>query len=395
MGNIREFLPNPELPSEHDMAGLGPVGSFSQMAAENVAATRPGKTNFIETETISDAFELVRMGLTDSAVVPIENSTFGPVSRTVDEFVSDVNDLNEVEINGEVDIPVCQYMYYQDPSKVRVVVSHYQALGQTVENLERIFPGIKKEETQSTSEGVLMASRNSEIAGIGSEIAAERQNIENLIRVGPINDNPYNTTRFVEIVKKKGEIEILADPDSKTTMIVYLPDKKGSLYGLLNVFSNNGVNLSQIKSHEEKDGLMPFLMTVNGLQTKNVLNYLGNNVRIKLLGSYPAADVISVPDDAVLNIEQIKDQIMAQRNGENKTPTETELVFTLNDKVGALREILEIFAAQEVNLTKIDSIPSGKLGVYAFFIAFNNGLPQHEALIEEVSSKCREMIKFS
>jgi prephenate dehydratase len=65
--------------------------------------------------------------------------------------------------------------------------------------------------------------------------------------------------------------------------------------------------------------------------------------------------------------------IVIDKNDHERTGNDkTSIVFSiLEDKPGGLYEILEVFAKNNINLTKIESRPSKeKLGSYIFFVDF-------------------------
>jgi chorismate mutase/prephenate dehydratase len=75
-------------------------------------------------------------------------------------------------------------------------------------------------------------------------------------------------------------------------------------------------------------------------------------------------------------------------------PFKTSIMVGLKDKVGALHDMLIPFKNHEVNLTMIESRPSGKQAwEYYFFIDFEGYYeePRPAACLEDLSESCREV----
>jgi prephenate dehydratase len=58
----------------------------------------------------------------------------------------------------------------------------------------------------------------------------------------------------------------------------------------------------------------------------------------------------------------------------------TTLIFTVEDRVGILADCLLVFKHHGINLTKIDSHPTGKIGEYMFLV-FLDGHQRNEVLL--------------
>ena len=69
----------------------------------------------------------------------------------------------------------------------------------------------------------------------------------------------------------------------------------------------------------------------------------------------------------------------------------TSLLFTLPDKAGALATVLELLAANGINMRKLESRPlHGQLGKYVFFadVESDLGHPRHAELLERLGQAC-------
>lgn len=69
--------------------------------------------------------------------------------------------------------------------------------------------------------------------------------------------------------------------------------------------------------------------------------------------------------------------------------------FTVDDRVGMLKDVLEIFAKKGVSLSVIESRPGAKLGTYDFFVQFkeiNSTLAQDVTKALESLPTCKSIL---
>src|SRR5210317_1476884 len=103
------------------IAYLGPEGTFTQSAAlkhfGHSVSTAP-------MSSIPDVFAAVESGQTNYGLVPVENSTEGVISHTLDMFID-----SSLRVCGEVEIPINHYLASnsQDVSMIRHIYSHQQS----------------------------------------------------------------------------------------------------------------------------------------------------------------------------------------------------------------------------------------------------------------------------
>lgn len=125
------------LEARPSVAYLGPQGTFTEMAVlkqfgSNIEA-RP-------CESIDEVFHSAESGRTLYAVVPVENSSQGTVTRTMDLLFS-----SPLSIIGEVNIPIAHNLMNFTGKKedIEVVSAHPQALAQCRAWLGTHLPGVK------------------------------------------------------------------------------------------------------------------------------------------------------------------------------------------------------------------------------------------------------------
>jgi len=204
MNDIRTDLP---------VAYLGPEGTYSHSAllryfgAEQLGLPLP---------TIEDVFTSVEVGDCDYAIVPVENSSEGSVTATLDCF-----NKSALIICGEISLRIKHVLLANNKfSKVgvRKIVSHQQSLGQCRQWLDQHFPGIERVLVGSNAESALMASQDSSVAAIASKSAAKIYQLSILEK--DIEDAVDNTTRFLIISKKYQAQPSANSSDDKTSLIV-------------------------------------------------------------------------------------------------------------------------------------------------------------------------------
>ena len=183
---------------------LGPSQSFSHAAAKQIFPDE----ELLAQRTIPEVFEKLEKGFIDKAVVPIENSSGGSVSQTLDELI-----LRDVSIVGEHFLEIKQCFLSNKPlSEAKQIYSHQQGFLQCRNWVQKNIPHAELIEVSSTSLAAKMAAENNS-AAIASDSAAKEFGIK--ILADNISDWKFNKTRFVVIsVGKSG-----AKVDGKISLI--------------------------------------------------------------------------------------------------------------------------------------------------------------------------------
>src|SRR5688572_15712341 len=106
------------------VAYMGPPGTFSHIAARTAFGLGARYVDFV---TIGNVLDQVARGTATYGVAPIENSTEGGVTATLDGLIE-----TDVMIRGELVIEVSQCLMSRelDLTKIRRVYSHPQPLAQ-------------------------------------------------------------------------------------------------------------------------------------------------------------------------------------------------------------------------------------------------------------------------
>ncbi len=105
-----------------NIAFLGPEGTFTQSA---VLKHFGHSVNTMAMNSIPDIFQEVESGNCPYGVVPVENSTEGVISHTLDMFLN-----SPLQISGEVTLRIHQHLLSLQPNTaaVKKVFSHQQSV---------------------------------------------------------------------------------------------------------------------------------------------------------------------------------------------------------------------------------------------------------------------------
>ena len=264
------------------VAYLGPEGTYTQAA---VIKHFGQAVNSLDVKTIADVFRVVERGKAHFGVVPVENSTEGVITHTLDCFTN-----SDLKVCGEVQLPIShQLLSHADGlTSVKKVYAHPQALAQCRSWLERYLPDAEVIAANSNAEAALIAAKDEDVAAIAGEIAAKLYSI-NILASG-IEDEQNNTTRFLII----GNESYSASGEDKTTIMVSTPNKVGSLFELLKPLYDLGVDMSRIESRPSRQSNWDyvFFIDLNGhIDEPKVAKALSeleaHSAFYKLIGSYP------------------------------------------------------------------------------------------------------------
>jgi len=265
---------NLELPE--GVAFLGPEASFTHQAAEN----KFGKlSTYLPIGSIEGVFRAVDRGTAKFGVVPIENSSNGIVSDTI-------NCLHRynLQIISEVMIDV-HFVFAtlcEDYKSVKKIYSKDIAFGQCRMFLDDLgLDDVELIPVESTAKAAKLAMMDDEAAALSPEIAAKLYNLP--IRFNNIEDHSNNRTRFFIISNFENEIS----GKDKTSLLVRLSNEPGVLVDFLNHFEAMQVNLTKIKSHivgGDSIFFIEFDGHKNDTKIKTILDKLSGEV--KILGSY-------------------------------------------------------------------------------------------------------------
>jgi chorismate mutase / prephenate dehydratase len=271
------------LERELRVAYLGPEYSYTHLAALNRFG---GSVALVSAESIPAVFAAIDSGQADLGVVPVENSTEGSVTLTLDLLIG-----TPLQIVGELMLLVRHALLSVggDPAAIRKIISHQQSLGQCRNYLSAHYPHCEQEAVASNSLAARMAAADPASAAIASAQAAAPYGLR--VVADAIQDMAQNITRFLVI----GREPVARSGADKTTLIFAVPEKVGALREALTIFARNSVNLSMIQSRPQRAGgpwEYVFIVDLNGHRDdaamRRALAMLKRKALfLKVLGSYP------------------------------------------------------------------------------------------------------------
>ena len=224
------------------VAYLGPENTFTHQAA---LQSFGNSANLQAAASVDHVFQLVERGTADYGVVPLENSTEGGVTPTLDSFVQYLD--TAIQICGESVLPIAHNLISSaSRDAIRVVYSHPQALAQCRGWLAEELPHADTVEIVSTAAAVSRVKHEAGAAAIASELAAQAEDVPIVAR--GIQDRVDNVTRFAILGKQ------LPAPteNDRTALLFSIKDRPGSLYNALGIFAKYDVNLTFILSRPSR-----------------------------------------------------------------------------------------------------------------------------------------------
>ncbi|OGT20667.1 MAG: chorismate mutase [Gammaproteobacteria bacterium RBG_16_57_12] len=266
------------------VAYLGPQGTYTQAAALKHFGHA---VHTVSMATIDEVFREVESGSAHYGVVPVENSTEGVISHTLDTFLS-----SPLQICGEVELRIhhCLSSGENSLAGINKVFSHQQSLGQCREWLDTHLPRAERIAMSSNAEAARLAASTPSAAAIASLEAAEIYGLGVLAK--NIEDRPDNTTRFLVIGRNK----VAPSGKDKTSLLFSTRNRPGALYDMLTPLSRQGVNMTRIESRPSQQAMWDyvFFIDIEGhAEDDKVAAALreleAHAAMFKVLGSYPMA----------------------------------------------------------------------------------------------------------
>ena len=220
----------------------GTEGAYSQAAMQQFFGE---DVNSFHVRTFREAMEAIEEGSADYAVLPIENSTAGPVIE-----MYDLLDEFENYIVAETILPIVHTLSGLPGAKLSDITRVYsktEALMQTSRFLDD-HSDWQKISVVNTAIAAKKVLEDNDItqAAVCSSYAAKAHGLS--ILVDEINDDADNSTRFIVVTNQK----VFLKNASKISIRFELPHQSGSLYGILSHFIYNNLNMTKIESRPIK-----------------------------------------------------------------------------------------------------------------------------------------------
>ena len=247
---ITEAIENtPKLfPQAPMVACQGVEGAYSQIACEKIF-----KNPFIMYfKNFEGVFSAIDKGLCQYGILPLENSTAGSVKKVYDLMIK-----HNFSIVRTFRLKIDHNLLAKPGTKIsdiKEIYSHEQAINQCSEFLQALT-GVTVIPVANTAIAAEMVSKSDrkDIAALSSRSCAELYNLE--ILAPSIQDKGNNRTRFICISKN---LEIYPGSD-KTSVMMVLPHRPGSLYKLLARLYVLGINVTKLESRPIPDRDFEFM----------------------------------------------------------------------------------------------------------------------------------------
>ncbi|NDH55532.1 MAG: prephenate dehydratase [Burkholderiaceae bacterium] len=272
------------LESKQAIAYLGPTGTFSEQAAHQFFGQ---SISGLPCVSLDEVFKAVEKGAATFGVVPVENSSEGAVSRTLDLLLE-----SPLQISGEVVLPIRHHLLtkHGNLDGVKTVCAHAQALAQCQQWLSVHAPQLQRQAVSSNAEAARMASKDSSIAAIAGEPAQLAYGLQ--IVSAQIQDDPNNRTRFVVI----GQYACQPCGQDQTSLVLSVANQPGAVHHLLGPLAKHGVSMTRFESRPARKGSWEyhFYIDIEGhTSDAKVATAIAELKTIaafyKNLGSYPRA----------------------------------------------------------------------------------------------------------
>ena len=181
------------LESPMKVAFLGPKATFSHLATMQQFGL---SAELVPLKSIPAVFEEVEKGKALYGVVPVENSTEGVVSHTLDMFME-----SDLKITAEILLEVHHDLLSRTGrlEDIKKVYSHPQPLAQCRQWLDENLPGVPVVDVASTATAAQIVSEDYTAAAIASELAGSLYDLK-IVR-SRIEDQVNNFTRFLVIAR--------------------------------------------------------------------------------------------------------------------------------------------------------------------------------------------------
>lgn len=282
----------------HTYAYLGPIGTFTEMALAQVPEAKGEE--WLPVAHVQEAIDHVISGRAFRAIIPVENSTDGGVTATLDALAATDN----IHIYGEYLVPVTFNLVAKpgvELADIKTVSTHPVAYAQTRKWLFEKLPHHTYVPASSTAAAAAALLDDNAVAdaAIAAPSITGHYQLETLAE--DIGVHKHAETRFLQIGLEATEDNEHAAPlrtgHDKTSVIVELPDDHpGALLEMLQQFASRGINLTRIESRPVGDrlGRYRFNLDAEGhIDDPEMAAALAGlsqlSANVVFLGSYPKA----------------------------------------------------------------------------------------------------------
>ena len=266
------------------VAYQGEPGAYSEQAVLSLFPSAEP----LPCDTVRLVFSRVTSGESDVGVVPVENSQAGSVNETYDLLLHS----NLVKVYGEAVVRVDHALLAVRGARlegIRRVYSHWQALAQSEEFLASLRVEMHPVHDTAGAARIIAERDDPEEAAVASIEAGGRFGLKVLAE--RIQTYPDNFTKFAVI----GTGDPGLGPPDKTSLVMAVHDRPGSLLASLQPFADRDVNLTKLESRPRPGAPFEYVFYVDiarAADDEAVLAALeqvrSHTSLLKVLGSYPS-----------------------------------------------------------------------------------------------------------
>ena len=266
------------------IAYFGPEATFTHQAAIQKFGS---SLSYSAQKTIADVFNEVAKNRADYGVVPVENSTEGVVTHTLDMFVD-----SELKVVAQICLRVRQCLLSNSPrARTKKLYGHPQSLAQCRGWLQNHLPDVEIIETSSNARSAERAAKEKNSAAIAGVLAAEHYGLR--ILESDIQDNSENATRFLVLGRQCSP----PTGHDRTSLMISITHKVGALHQALAAFRRYKINMTKIESRPSKRKAWEYFFFIDcdghsqDAKVAKAISHLHEHCNfVKILGSYPNAE---------------------------------------------------------------------------------------------------------
>ncbi len=268
--------------SINHVAFLGPRGTFSGLVTQK----RYGNSlEQVPLPGVYEVFEYVRAHKNSVGIVPIENSSGGTIYETIDCLVEPRRPLVILE---ELSLKVRLALLGHKGEKIHTLYSHFAPMQHCDPWIRKHLPRVERKEIASTALAAETAATNRHAAALGMKDAAKRYGLD--VLEFPVQPEVPNLTQFVCIGHR---MHTPAKAD-KTSLIVTLHNRPGSLCEFLEVLRDHSVNMTRLLSRPiiGQPKSYVFFIDIEGSPDTDPVNHALLRARrvaesMRIAGAYP------------------------------------------------------------------------------------------------------------
>lgn len=227
----------PLFPEDASVACQGVEGAYSQLACEKLFRL-PAVLYFSSFDAV---FSAIEKGLCRYGVIPLENSSAGSVNAVYDLMMShNFRIVRSIRLKVDHNLLAVPGARITD---IKEIYSHEQAISQCGQFLQKL-PSVRVIPCENTAAAAKMVAESGrgDVAALCSRSCVELYGLESI--AASVQDQGNNYTRFICISKA---LEIYPGAD-RTSLMMVLPHRPGSLYKVLSRFYALGINLNKLES---------------------------------------------------------------------------------------------------------------------------------------------------